>query len=209
MSPPDDDNPYCDLVEKIQAGIDYQKSCELLHRKAYPKVMAFFTRRGFSGDKAKDLTQDVFVGVFKDIGQLEKPSAFGRWLFTIADSVYKNELRRKYALKREGEEESWEQIMEVNPARLVGLQEIGSSRQRDALGEIVEQEKREAVRKVIAGMPPQMRFCCYLRYLQGKKYREIAVIMKISIGTVKAHLSQAKQRLQGEVGLDLEPELSD
>jgi DNA-directed RNA polymerase specialized sigma24 family protein len=44
-----------------------------------------------------------------------------------------------------------------------------------------------------------MRRCCLLRYEQGLKYQEIAVVMKISIETVKAHLHQARKRLAAKL----------
>jgi RNA polymerase sigma-70 factor (ECF subfamily) len=61
---------------------------------------------------------------------------------------------------------------------------------------MLEQERAEKLSRAIKEMPEQMRTCFLLRYDQGRKYKEIAVIMKITIDTVKAHLHQAKKRLK-------------
>lgn len=51
-------------------------------------------------------------------------------------------------------------------------------------------------------MPPQMGKALALRVDQDLKYREIAVVLRISVETVKAHLFTARQRLREELGED-------
>jgi RNA polymerase sigma factor (sigma-70 family) len=65
-----------------------------------------------------------------------------------------------------------------------------------ALDSMIERERRAALLKALKELPPQMRICCELRYIRGLKYHEIAAVMKVSIETVKAHLHQARKRLQ-------------
>lgn len=179
---------------------------EQLYKEWYPRLVRFFRGKGFSVEDSKDLTQEVLLRVFSNINTFRGQS-FGRWVFTIAVNVFKNEVRRLHASRRDAKEDSLEEILERNPGSLASQQGIGSSLQSDALGGIVERERVNAIRKAIYKMPHQMKMCCYLRYLRGKKYREIAVLMKISIGAVKAHLHQARQRLKEELGIELEPEL--
>jgi RNA polymerase sigma factor (sigma-70 family) len=64
---------------------------------------------------------------------------------------------------------------------------------------VLERERTVALSQAIQGLPEQMRTCFLLRYDQGRKYKEIAVLMKISIDTVKAHLFQARKRLKLEL----------
>ena len=196
------DEEILDLVARLQAGIDVDDSFRRLFEVLRPRLVAFFLRYRFTNEESHDLTQETLFRVFKGIGTFRRESRFERWLFEIAGNVYRNELRRRGAVKRDGHDESLDAAMERDSASdrpAVSLPRSGS----DPLAEVLEKERLEALRRAIAAMPPQMRRCLFLRMAQGLKYREIAVVMKISIDTVKAHLHQARQRLKLELGEDV------
>ncbi|MCG8462279.1 MAG: RNA polymerase sigma factor, partial [Holophagales bacterium] len=65
----------------------------------------------------------------------------------------------------------------------------------DPLSSLVKKEQRRAMRDTIAELPEKMRQCLTLRLDQELSYAEIAVVMRLEINTVKAHLFQARQRL--------------
>lgn len=195
MSPLDDD-PSRRLVELIQAGIDVEANFERLFKLHVKRVRNFFAQRGFLKE-AEDLTQDVFLRVSKGIASFRLESGFKTWLFEIADHVYQNELRRRGATKRKG----WEISIESG-----GQDEDGQPApfeppptEPKALEDVLDQERAVALSRAIQELPDQMRTCFLLRYNEGRKYKEIAVLMKISIDTVKAHLFQAKKRLKLEL----------
>lgn len=195
--PPIDDDPSRRLVELIQAGIDAEANFERLHQLHARRIRNFFLQRGFSKEDADDLTQDVFLRVSKGIASFRLESGFKTWLFEIADHVYQNELRRRGAGKRKGWETSIEtggQDEDGQPAAI----EPPPTEPR-ALKDVLEREQAERLSRAIQELPEQMRTCFLLRYGQGRKYKEIAVIMRISIDTVKAHLFQAKKRLKLEL----------
>ena len=197
MPPPLDDDPSRRLVELIQAGTDVEANFGRLHELHVRRIRNFFLQRGFAKEEADDLTQDVFLRVFRGIASFRLESGFKTWLFEIADHVYQNELRRRGAGKRKGWETSIEtggQDEDGKPAAI----EPPPSEPR-ALKDVLDREQAEALSRAIQDLPEQMRTCFLLRYSQGRKYKEIAVIMKISIDTVKAHLFQAKKRLRLEL----------
>jgi RNA polymerase sigma-70 factor, ECF subfamily len=194
---PSDDDPSRRLVELIQAGIEVEANFGRLFKLHERRVRNFFLQRGFSKDEADDLTQDVFFRVFKGIASFRLESGFKTWLFEIADHVYQNELRRRGAGKRKG----WETSIETG-----GQDEDGQPAAYEpppseprALENVLERERAEALSRAIQDLPEQMRTCFLLRYGQGRKYKEIALIRQISIDTVKAHLFQAKKRLKLEL----------
>jgi RNA polymerase sigma-70 factor (ECF subfamily) len=195
--PPLDDDPSRRLVELIQAGNDVEASFERLLTLHERRVRNFFVQRGFALEEAADLTQDVFFRVFRGIATFRLEAGFKTWLFEIADHVYQNELRRRGAGKRKG----WETSIETG-----GQDEDGKPAAFEpppteprALEDVLERERAEALSRAIQELPDQMRTCFLLRYDQGRKYKEIAALMKISIDTVKAHLFQAKKRLKLEL----------
>lgn len=196
MAPLDDD-PSRRLVELIKAGTDVEANFERLFKLHARRVSNFFQQRGFSKEEASDLTQDVFLRVFKGIESFRLDASFKTWLFEIADHVYQNELRRLGAGKRKGwnisidsggqDEDGQPAVYEPPPS------------QPKALDNVLEREQAVALSQAIQELPDQMRTCFLLRYGQDRKYKEIAKIMGISIDTVKAHLFQAKKRLKLEL----------
>jgi RNA polymerase sigma-70 factor (ECF subfamily) len=201
MSPLDDD-PSRRLVELIQKGIAAEASFEQLHRLHIKRVRNFFQQRGFSPEDALDLTQDVLLRVFRGIASFRLEAGFKTWLFEIADHVYQNELRRRGAGKRKGWEISLETGGKDEEGQPAGYEPPPSEPR--ALDDVLERERSIALSQAIQALPDQMRTCFLLRYDQGRKYKEIAVLMKISIDTVKAHLFQARKRLKLELADDSE-----
>lgn len=196
--PPLDDDPSLRLVELIRKGVDTDANSERLYRQHYRRVRYFFRTKGFSEEDARDLTQDVFFRVFKGLGKFRGESRFVTWLFEIADHIYQNEVRRRKTGKRRG----WEISLDTGGKSDDGEEPVPFEpppSQPKAMEDMQEKERAQALARAIQGMPEQMRTCFLLRYDQGRKYKEIAVIMRITIDTVKAHLHQAKKRLKLEL----------
>jgi RNA polymerase sigma-70 factor (ECF subfamily) len=183
------------LVEKIQRGDDREDSCREIHRLFYPVIRSFYAKRGFPHDEREDLTQTVFLRVFAYIGGLRDPKWFRCWVFEIAASVYRNELRHWTAAMREGVEESIDDPPETADSGRFRMPPSLASREPDALSEAVRRERHAALQQAVRGLPRMMSHCAKLRFCEGLKYQEIAVVMGISIQTVKAHIHEAKKRL--------------
>lgn len=188
------DDPSQRLVELIQDGIDPEDNFGRLFKLHDRGINSFFLRRGFSSEEARDFTQDVFLRVSRGLASFRRESLFKTWLFEIADHVAQNELRRRSTGKRKGKEISLDtagQGEEGEPAPF----EPPPQPPR-ALDEVLRRERIELLSRAIQDLPPKMRACFQLRYGQGRKYEEIAMLMNVSIDTVKAHLHQAKQKLK-------------
>lgn len=183
------------LVERIQAGIDYEYSCGELYPLYRRKVHRFFLGRGFSADEGAELTQQTFIRVFSHMGDLHDPSRLGSWIFEIATNIYRNELRRRGAAKRDAGERSIEDLVESQAGRADAIPAL-SSKAPSPLDRALRHESSKSLRAAVRQLPPQMRRCLFLRLYHDLKYREIAELMKISIETVKAHLHQAQKRLK-------------
>jgi RNA polymerase sigma-70 factor, ECF subfamily len=188
-----DQDPILRLIENLQKGIDVNESSRKLFELHYRKIVGFFRRKGFSAEESRDLTQDVFLRVFNAIDTFRRESRFERWLFEIALNIYRNKLRSKGAEKRDALEVPIDVPSDDEGTPGSGVQLV--SEEIDALGSMVERERRAKLLAALKELPTQMRVCCELRYAQGLKYHEIATAMKISIETVKAHLHQARKRL--------------
>ena len=191
------DDPNQRLVELIQAGIDPEGNFGRLFKLHIHGVHYLFLRRGFSAEEARDLAQDVFLRVSRGLPRFRLESQFKTWVFEIADNVAQNELRRRSTGKRKGKEISFDtggQGEEGEPAPFEPPPQPPK-----ALDEVLKREQEERLSRAIQDLPQKMRACFQLRYGQGRKYEEIAVLMNVSVDTVKAHLHQAKQRLRIEL----------
>jgi RNA polymerase sigma-70 factor (ECF subfamily) len=204
MTSQDDDSDEI-RVRKIQAGIEVEKSFKLLHDRYYPCLIRCFRRRGLHIEDAVELTQEVYFRVFKGIVNFRGDSPFSSWLFEIAENLFKNEVRKRRAVKREAQVESLDA-----PAGEAGLSKAANvpSTEPGPWDLLEDKERKTSLCAAFGGLPAKMRRCCILRYCDEHKYRDIATLMNISIETVKAHLHQARKRLSAEL-LDPEREEDD
>lgn len=186
-------------VRDLQAGIAVEENSRRIFVRYFPWVRGFFGRRGFPPREAEDLAQDTLFQVFREISQFCERSTFEAWLFAVAANVWRNELRRRRTNKRRGEEVSLEpESREDGSGGASEIADEGRSPERA----IFEKERQAALWAAVGRLPPQMRKCLILRLDRELKYREIAVLLKLNIDTVKAHLFHARQRLKEELGDD-------
>jgi RNA polymerase sigma-70 factor (ECF subfamily) len=191
-------DPVLELVDKIQRGIDPEQNFRKLFERFRNGIRNLFLRKGCSIEDSRELTQEVFLRVFKSIGTFRGESRFERWLWEIAEHIYLNEIRKRHTEKREGLEQLIDAPAENDEGsiRATEIPAPGPSPQQDA----VQREQIRKLREALQELPDQMRRCCVFRYEKDYKYQEIADLMGISIETVKAHLHQARKRLTARLG---------
>ncbi len=161
---------------------------QLFERYSRP-VSSFFFRRGFSREECLELTQETFLGAYRGMERFRRGTNVEGWLFTIATNVWRNEVRRRSAEKREGQELSLDKLLDDG-------RELEGRHESDPLTAALAKERRDLLHEALRELPEQMRECLLLRIDQQLKYREIAAVMRISINTVKSQLFQARERLQ-------------
>ncbi len=161
---------------------------QLFERYSRP-VSSFFARRGFSRDDCLELTQETFLGVYRGMERFRRGTNAKGWVFTIATNIWRNEVRRRKAGKREGREVSLDKLLDDG-------QEMGNRPEADPLAAALRKERHDLLHDTLQELPEQMRQCLLLRIDQQLKYHEIATVMQVSVNTVKSQLFQAKQRLQ-------------
>jgi RNA polymerase sigma-70 factor (ECF subfamily) len=193
----EDDPELRRAVLELQQNRRIEENSKLLFEHFYPWVRRFFARFGYSPQDCEDLAQDVLFQVLRQIGSFRSDGSFKSWLFATASNLHRNEQRRRHREKRSGHEVSIDEKTESG-APLIEPVAAGVSPARAAF----ERQRREALAKAVAELPPQMRRVIILRVDQDLKYREIAEVLQISIETVKAHLFTARQRLRELLGED-------
>jgi RNA polymerase sigma-70 factor (ECF subfamily) len=189
-------DPVVLWVEQIQAGHDVERNFEQLYKHFHPKLIRYFSSRGFDPGRCEEITQEVFLSVFKGIGSLQERCRFAGWLFEIAHNLYANELRRISAAKRDGYELPLQEESDAAEDEPGQSAPPLAAQTPSPYDEVKHREETAALHQALATLPTQMRRCAILRLCHDLKYREVAEVMNVSLDTVKAHLSQAKARLQ-------------
>ena len=184
-----------DLVRDFQQRGDAGESFQILFRRHFSQVHWFFQRKGIPAEDARDLTQEVFLSVYKGLPQLQEPSQFTGWLFVIARNVFHHHLEKQYAQKR-----SWAPAGAGESRRSKFDPDTVADRSAASASDIVlDREKVAKLGEALRQLPSQMRRCLHLRLAEECSYEDIAVTMGISIGTVKSHIHRAREKLREEL----------
>jgi RNA polymerase sigma-70 factor (ECF subfamily) len=184
---------------------DEMRDLEQVFTEYAPSIFHFFSNRGFSHEDCRDLTQDTFVKALRGIETFRGDAKLETWLLRIAANVWKNRIRSIRTAKRDARTTSLEQAMEQGDAAGAAVPVTGAATPdpRDAM---LALERRRKLREAVGRLPERMQRCVTLRIDRGLKYREIAVIMQISIDTVKTQLYQARHRLKDDLQEYFDPE---
>lgn len=183
------------ILAEMQSGSAKEEHFRRLVDLYYTPVYQVFSKRGFAPDDCLDLTQETFLGIYTGIGSFRREADFDTWLFKIAMNAFRKRLRWRSADKRRGEEVSIDggEDDEAMPIPLASSEPAPAEA-------ALQRERSQVLRKAMDKLPEQMRKCMALRVDQDLKYREIAVVLRVSSETVKAHLFQARKRLQEMLG---------
>jgi len=162
--------------------------------RRYERELYGYLRR-YLGDSslAEDVFQNTFLQLYVKSGQYETGRPVRPWLYTIATHQAIDALRRngRHQAVRLDQE-----VAEPGEGELRTLLEMLESRGPGPLELASEQERRQRVRASVDRLPDFLRQVLVLAYYQGLKYREVADILGIPVGTVKSRLHAALVKLQ-------------
>lgn len=164
-----------------------QDGCPEARRELYErykgKVYSLAIYMTGDAETARDLTQEIFVKVFRDLEAFRFESGFSSWLYRVAANTCLNALRNRRTRREVGIEEMAGTDQEFDTSR--SLEEEQMSRQ-----------VQRAVREAILGLKPLLRTVVVLRYVEDLSYAEIAAALSCSEGTVASRLSRAHRLLE-------------
>jgi RNA polymerase sigma-70 factor (ECF subfamily) len=163
----------------------------LVHRYEH-ELYRYLVR--YLGDKslAEDVFQNTFLQIHLKRGLYEEGRPVRPWLYSIATHQAVD------ALRKAGRHPtvSLDQRVGSNDTDAGQLVDLLVSDESGPLAELQGQERRDWVRESVARLPEPLRQTLILAYHQDLKYREIAEILKIPVGTVKSRLHAALAKLQ-------------
>jgi RNA polymerase sigma-70 factor (ECF subfamily) len=162
--------------------------------RRYERELFGYLRR-YLGDAslAEDVFQNTFLQLYVKSGQYEPGRPVRPWLYTIATHQAIDALRRNNRHQAVSLDET---RTDAGDGELVGLMELLESRGPAPVEAATAEERREQVRAGVERLPDFLKQVLLLAYYQGLKYREIADILGIPVGTVKSRLHAALVKLQ-------------
>ena len=164
-----------------------------LVRRYERELYGYLKRYLGRADLAEDVFQNTFVAVFRKIRQYEPGRAARPWLYTIATHQAIDAMRRNGRHQAVSLDETW---AEGSEGEVAGLLELLQSRGPSPVDAATATERQELVRASVEKLPDFLKQVLLLAYYQGLKYREIADILEIPVGTVKSRLHAALVKLQ-------------
>jgi RNA polymerase sigma factor (sigma-70 family) len=99
VKPPDKTTE--ELARDIKRGFTVEENFRQLFERRYPQIRRFFQRKGFSPEDSYELTQETFLSVYKGLKDFRQESSFDNWMFSIAENIWRSELERRKARKRD------------------------------------------------------------------------------------------------------------
>jgi len=159
---------------------------ELIYR--YDKMVLRLAMK-YTGDSddAKDIYQEVFIRVYKNLASFQFQSEFSTWLFRITSNVcisFKRKYSKQNHLSLNDEE---------NSTYISGIPH------NDALSPdnlVINSEYGDKLNKALCTLSPNQKMSFLLKHYEGYKIREIAEMMNCKEGTIKKYLFESVRKLR-------------
>ncbi len=176
-----------ELMEKVRLG-DFQAFDSLYH--CYQaRVRRFLYLLCWDGETADDLTQEVFLRIWRRREHYRPCGAFANYALQIAKNCYLD--LRRAGKRRVGERPLEPERPDGSPFRAVKADSRVEPEER-----LMEDYRRYRIRKAIALLPEPQQMVFVLAHLEGLKYAEIAQILQVPCGTVKSRMHAAVTTLR-------------
>ena len=171
------------LIRRIQHHGDRQAAEELISAH-YREIYAFVFRQTGDLETAMDLTQEVFLAVLQSIHRYDpKRAGFRTWLYRIASHKLADLFRSpEYRFRQ----------------KTVPLEELMIPCDGSPEEQWLETEELQRLQQYIAELPDEIQSILRLRFYGEKNFREIAEILSLPEGTVKARYYAAIRTLRKE-----------
>jgi RNA polymerase sigma-70 factor (ECF subfamily) len=187
-------------LEDAQVVASLVRRCVSGDTVAWEEIVQRYNRRIYnicyrfagSSDDAQDLTQEVFIKVYRTLSSYDSDkSAFMTWVTTVTRNLLVDHFRKT---KQDRLTDSLDNTAsEYEDAQPLSEQIPDQSASPDAT--VQSRETRDTVHRALQKLSPELREAVILRDLQDMDYREIALALKVPEGTVKSRINRGRAEL--------------
>ena len=157
--------------------------------KEYENMVYHIAYRMMQNEQeAKDISQEIFIKVYRNLPKFDEKSTFSTWLYRIAintciDALRKNKTKQTI---------SWEQHIEQNKNETITYT-------TETPEEIcLQKEKQNNIMEALQNLSPEHKAVILMRDIQDMTYGEIAECLSVSLGTVKSRIARAREQFKKE-----------
>ena len=173
------------LIHQCLAG-DQQAWEEIVrqHRRKVFNIAYKFTGKH---DEAEDLTQEIFLKIFKSLHTFDRRANFQTWLVSVSRNLcidhYRSVRKERETIDRD-----------VDASTLTPAAKTPS-----ALAQLEQRGQVELLRRALAELPPTLRSAVMLRDIKELSYQEIADKLQLPEGTVKSRINRGRNELARQI----------
>src|ERR671915_378836 len=174
-----------DIIQRCLRGD--QAAWESIVRLHWRKVFNIAYKFVGKHDEAEDLTQDVFLKIFKSLNTFDRRANFQTWLISVSRNLcidhYRSVRKERETMNRD-----------VDPA---DLSPVSTTRSPHAALE--QRDRVELLRNALDRLAPTLRTAVMLRDIQELSYQEIADRLRLPEGTVKSRINRGRTELARQI----------
>lgn len=177
------------LVKKVQEG-DTNAYNVLVIKYQY-KVAQIISKFVANNADINDIAQDAFIKAYKAINSFRGESSFYTWLYRIVVNAAKTFLESNSKHKNS---------IDVDSPEFQNIDEQGILASKDTPDRIIEsQELHEVILKAMNDLPKELREAITLREIEGMSYDDMAIALKVPVGTVRSRIFRAREFIESRM----------
>ena len=165
---------------------------EEIVRKYHRRIYNICYRFAGTADDAQDLTQEVFIKMYRTLGSYDiERGAFVTWVTTMTRNLLVDHFRKT-------KQDRMTDSLDAAPSEhedAMPLSERIEDKSKPPDATVQSREAKEAVHGALQKLSPDLREAVILRDLQDMDYREIALVLKVPEGTVKSRINRGRAEL--------------
>jgi RNA polymerase sigma-70 factor (ECF subfamily) len=173
------------LIEQCLAGD--QSAWEQVVRQNWRKVFNVAYKFVGKHDEAEDLTQDIFLKIFRALNTFDRRANFQTWIISISRNLcidhYRSVRKEREMIDRDVDASS--------------LAPVSKSQGQMAMME--QRDRVELLREAMSALPKTLRAAVLMRDIQEMSYHEIAHKLRLPEGTVKSRINRGRNELARQI----------
>ena len=178
-------SPLDALIERCLAGdqVAWEEIVRLHRRKVFNIAYKFVGKH----DLAEDLTQDIFLKLYRSLDTFDRRANFQTWLISVSRNLcidhYRSVRKERETINRD-----------VDASTLSPV-----SRDRSAYAQLELRDRVQLLRAALDMLPPTLRTAVLMRDIQELTYQEIADRLNVPEGTVKSRINRGRTELARQI----------
>jgi RNA polymerase sigma-70 factor (ECF subfamily) len=179
------------LVARLRAG--ESAAFEELVGEYQPLVHSLSLRILGDAEDARDASQETFIKVYRHLARFRGDASLKTWICRIAINQARSHKRWFRRRRRDGTHS-----LDADDEQFVSLSHLKSS---GASPEAVTlaQERHRQIERALTELKSDFRIAVILRDIEGMTYEEMAVVLEISIGTVKSRIARGREMIRSKL----------